>query len=234
MDFEIAHINLSMGAGAQYQDKLIAYRKRKAIDVDEVVASCSGEDDAPVVDWHTDSYPFVCVTMLSDCTNMIGGETALRTGDGKILKIRAPQMGCSFVLQGRCIEHRALRALGSQERITMVTSFRPRDLTLRDDTVLTTVRPISDLSELYFQFGEYRLKMLEERIRIQVEKMREAMQAGKKTDVTSLKRFLREQEDFLAHTDKEIVEEEYVIKGNIDDGQFVMNRGKRQRLSTVK
>lgn len=50
------------------------------------------EEKLSAVDWHTDSYPFVCVTMLSDCTNMIGGETALRTGSGEIIKVRGPQM----------------------------------------------------------------------------------------------------------------------------------------------
>lgn len=29
--------------------------------------------------------------MLSDCTGMVGGETALRTGDGEIVKVRGPQ-----------------------------------------------------------------------------------------------------------------------------------------------
>jgi hypothetical protein len=32
------------------------------------------------------------VLMLSDCTNMVGGETALRTGTGDIIKVRGPQM----------------------------------------------------------------------------------------------------------------------------------------------
>lgn len=26
------------------------------------------------VAWHYDSFPFVCVTMASDCTDMVGGE----------------------------------------------------------------------------------------------------------------------------------------------------------------
>lgn len=42
--------------------------------------------------WHTDSFPFVCVTMLSDCTGMVGGETAMRTGNGDVMKVRGPVM----------------------------------------------------------------------------------------------------------------------------------------------
>ena len=34
--------------------------------------------------------------MLSDCSTMIGGETALRTGTGEILKVRGPGMASSF------------------------------------------------------------------------------------------------------------------------------------------
>ena len=136
-----------------------------------------------------------------------------------------------MILQGRYIEHQALRALGTTERITMVTSFRPRDPTVRDDTVLTTVRPISDLSQLYFQFSEYRLEMLQERIRLRLEKMRETMLAGKKFETAVLKAFLEEQENFLAHMNKEIVEDDQVIKGSIDDSHLFMDRPSKQEAS---
>lgn len=92
MDFEIAHINISVKSEKQKAEELEAFLDRKQTEDDEGIAGCPWEDDKPIVDWHTDSYPFVCVTMLSDCTNMIGGETALRTGDGEIVKVRGPQM----------------------------------------------------------------------------------------------------------------------------------------------
>lgn len=68
MDYEIGHINLSIPGPIQNQ---------------------SMDDDA-IVGWHRDSYPFVCVLMMSDTTHMIGGETALRTGTGEIKKVRGP------------------------------------------------------------------------------------------------------------------------------------------------
>jgi len=123
------------------------------------------------------------------------------------------------VLQGRYIEHQALRALGTSERITMVTSFRPRCPYLRDDTVLTTVRPISNLSELYFQFSEYRLEILEERIRTQLRLLRETTRSGKKIDTRKLKWFLKEQESFLAHMNHEMIED--VKMGEIDDSHLL-------------
>jgi len=96
MDFEIAHINISMQTDEQKLDALAAVAEKKSREADEGVAGCPWEDDKPIVDWHTDSYPFVCVTMLSDCTHMIGGETALRTGNGEVMKIRGPQMVSYF------------------------------------------------------------------------------------------------------------------------------------------
>jgi hypothetical protein len=92
MDFEIAHINISMQSEEQKRETLAAIAEKNSREADEGVSGCPWEDDKPIVDWHTDSYPFVCVTMLSDCTNMIGGETALRTGNGEVMKVRGPQM----------------------------------------------------------------------------------------------------------------------------------------------
>lgn len=92
MDFEIAHINISSTSDEQKEAVKQALQEKVQREADEGVSGCPYEDDQPIVDWHTDSYPFVCVTMLSDCTNMIGGETALRKGDGGIMKVRGPGM----------------------------------------------------------------------------------------------------------------------------------------------
>lgn len=53
MDLEIGHINIS------------------------VIDKNSSKN--AVVNWHKDSYPFVCVLMLSDTTGMQGGETVLKS-----------------------------------------------------------------------------------------------------------------------------------------------------------
>ncbi|KAK6072807.1 hypothetical protein SCUP515_07132 [Seiridium cupressi] len=91
MDLEIAHINLSVKSEEERQKELAAIEERAQFDADEGIGGCPWEDDDPIVGWHRDSYPFVCVTMLSDCTNMVGGETALRIGNGEIMKVRGPQ-----------------------------------------------------------------------------------------------------------------------------------------------
>ncbi|KAL6250270.1 hypothetical protein RBB50_002571 [Rhinocladiella similis] len=221
MDFEIAHMNISIKSKEEQEAVKQALEEKEHREADEGVSGCPFEDDTPIVDWHTDSYPFVCVTMLSDCTNMIGGETALRKGDGEIMKVRGPAMGHAVVLQGRYIEHQALRALGGTERITMVTSFRPKSAFIKDDTVLTTVRSVSDLSELYSQYAEYRLEMLEERVRAQLKEIRDRKRARRGFDTAKAKAFINEQKTFLDSMLREMVDEDLVTVGYTDDSHLL-------------
>ena len=115
-------------------------------------------------------------------------------------------------MQGRYIDHQALAAYGGQERITMVTSFRPRSPRIRDDTVLTTVRPISNLSDLYGQTVEYQLENAESRIRHMLKAVRDSMKAGA-TDVKTIKSFLDFEINALSRLNKEIIDESLVQKG---------------------
>lgn len=103
----------------------------------------------------------------------------------------------------------------------MVTSFRPKNPMLRDDTVLTTVRPISDLAELYAQFSEYRLEILEERIRSELKEIRESRAAGRGVSTQKLKLFLAEQQKFLEHMNGEMVDDDKVIMGFVDDSHLI-------------
>ncbi|OJJ83773.1 uncharacterized protein ASPGLDRAFT_74571, partial [Aspergillus glaucus CBS 516.65] len=221
MDFEIGHVNLSV-TSEEEKARALAYIKEQA------AAGVNWEDESPIVDWHTDSYPFVCVTMLSDCTDMVGGETALRKGDGEVTKVRGPQRGSAVILQGRYIEHQALRALGTTERISMVTSFRPRSAAIKDDTVLTTVRAVSNLNELYHQFAEYRFEMLEERCRNINRHMRDQKRANRAFDTRGVRDFIREQIEFLEHMEREIVPNELVKKGVIGDSHLISEHTKQE------
>jgi len=201
VDYEIGHVNISVPG---------------AVKKDENGVIVAENDEKAVVDWHRDSYPFVCVLMLSDASEMIGGETALKTASGEIKKVRGPQKGCAAVLQGRYIEHQAMRAFGSQERITMVTSYRPRSPFVKDDTVLNTVRPISNLSDLYAQVAEYQLENTEARIRNILKVVRESNRAGA-TNVKAIKDFLDYEIKALAHLNEEIVPEDQVVKGAVKE-----------------
>ncbi|KIX09696.1 uncharacterized protein Z518_00777 [Rhinocladiella mackenziei CBS 650.93] len=162
------------------------------------------EGKALVSAWHNDSYPWVCVLMLSDPVGMKGGETALRTGDQSIMKVKPPGMGYAVMMQGGSINHAALPCLGSGERISFVTSFRPRDPTLLDSSSLRTVRPISDLDELYRQWTSYRLDVVSQRAAL---KKKELDRRGRSADEIRqmVNDWVQEQVEYLQNTVKEMM-----------------------------
>ncbi|KAF9878277.1 hypothetical protein CkaCkLH20_04315 [Colletotrichum karsti] len=187
IEYEVGHINISIN--------------NVTTELSTVESSATYlDDESSAFAWHRDSYAFVCVTMLSDCTGMIGGETAMRTGNGDVMKVRGPMMGTGVVMQGRYIEHQALKAKGGRERISMVTAFRPKSPLVRDETVLTGSRPISTRSDLYYQWSHYRLDVLEERLRAGAKNLREREHAGRKFDVDAAREFLNLQKQFLEAT----------------------------------
>ncbi|KAJ6103499.1 hypothetical protein N7486_005926 [Penicillium sp. IBT 16267x] len=209
-DYEIGHLNVQFDAIADklsITDELPSAIPPALDDRPAALKSTSEEDEemAAVRNWHTDSYPWVCVVMLSDPTNMAGGETGLRCGDGSVLKMRGPGIGWAVMMQGGCIEHIALRAVGTGERITMVTSFRPRDPNLRDVSNLKNVKRSSNWEKLFKQWSSYRLDVLSKRVtafkakldahdRMMANEIRDAVMAWKD-----------EQIEFLNHTANEMV-----------------------------
>lgn len=197
----------------------------------------SGDAEGKVTNWHKDHYPFVCVVMMSDVSGMKGGETAIRTSEGEVQKIRGPQMasrrvipihcrgrranfhqGCATVMQGRHIEHQALAAEGGRERISMVTSFRPRDTMMIDDSHLKYITRVTDPSELYYQFTDYRLEILEERIRRTRAELSSRKLQGGQFDLDATKSFLRGQIDHLSVTSDQIVPYHQVLSGKVFNG----------------
>lgn len=111
-----------------------------------------------------------------------------------------------------------------------MTSFRPRDPLIRDDTVLNTVRPISNLSELYGQVAEYNLENMGFRVRRMHAHVKKTMKNGA-TDVSGLKEFLAEEIRILSHLQQEIVEEKKVQKGKILNE--VINAAKEEENGVV-
>jgi hypothetical protein len=68
-------------------------------------------DDLPATKWHYDSYPFVCVVMLSDASTMLGGETAIKRPSGEIIKVRGPQQVREFSPRSGIIANKSTRAV---------------------------------------------------------------------------------------------------------------------------
>ncbi|KAJ4007151.1 hypothetical protein NW752_010573 [Fusarium irregulare] len=168
-----------------------------------------GEDDKDAktnlgFSWHYDSFPFVCVTMLSDCSDMKGDETAILKGDGEILKVSGPTIGTTVVLQGRYIKHAALKAIG-KERISFITAFRPKSPFVRDELVLTGARPISNQSELLYDYCTYRADIIEVRFREHARQLRMKQASGIKFDPEAVREFIQEQKDMLDATLLEMI-----------------------------
>ncbi|KAL7791934.1 hypothetical protein V8C37DRAFT_139438 [Trichoderma ceciliae] len=220
MDYEIGQLNVQLpkhvDRDGAITDNLPPPEPPKASsndgDDDDGKAEADDEDAALkklVSAWHHDSYPWVCVLMLSDPVGMSGGETALRKGDGGILKMRQPGMGYAVMMQGSMVSHAALRTLGSGERITFVVSMRPRDPTMQDTSTLRTVKPISDNDELFRQWTDYRLDVVAQRLA----KMRETLRArGRPAAETHrlAKGWVREQIEYLQTTVDEMDLDDYV------------------------
>ena len=170
----------------------------------------------PVVDWHVDAYPFVCIVMLSDPAPAHGGETLIRAGKNiPTLRIRSPGSGCAVVLQGRHLEHKALPAIGNAERVTMVTAFRPRSPSVPLNMSLATVRPVSDLRPLYHQYVEYRLESLEARVKRELRRHRE--NGSRHFHTSRAKSTLKALKDMITRTEAELVDEAHVRMGEVPE-----------------
>lgn len=185
MDHEIGHVNFSVKP------------ETKAVKANAEAATGHYKKEREVVGWHRDSYPFSTVTMLSDCTNIEGGETVLQLGNGKMHKLRRAQMGQCVVLQGRYVLHKGLTASAGKERMSMVTSLWPASPMARDESFLTNIRTVSNNDELYVQFAAYQLELLEERFHAQSQEIKKKRGSEKKLDTSALKKFITTQIEHL-------------------------------------
>ena len=71
---------------------------------------------------------------------------------------------------------------------------------------LTGVRGISELGELYHQYTDYRLEILEERIRAKRKAEARRELAKRPFDITDIREFLTEQKEFIESMLEEIYE----------------------------
>jgi hypothetical protein len=209
-DYEIGHINVQLPPGKAKSDADIenllppATPPKQRAEVEKTVAEeAANEDIQNVTSWHNDSYPWVCVVMLSDPTGMKGGETALRRGDGSLLKVRGPSMGSAVMMQGGLINHVALKALGDGERITMVTSFRPKDPHMPDSSNLGNVRKVSEKGALYSQWSVYRTEVLAKRAQILAERLKKASMSAEEVEKV-MGEWAREQIKYLEFSANEV------------------------------
>lgn len=206
MDWEIGHTNVQVGSKGLAGVRELGEVPTPALSAEEVAKISEKESDERLVDdWHLDSYQFVCVVMLSDASTMRGGETAIETGNGEVVKMRAAQMGGAVVLQGGYTKHAAFRTIGTNERVTMVTSFRPKSLAVRDLSTLRNIgRETSDMNEVHYQFASYRLKLVNDRVEDFLARLTERkrnLQKGQEIiERDELNGWVEEQVDYLRTT----------------------------------
>ncbi|KIX09804.1 uncharacterized protein Z518_00885 [Rhinocladiella mackenziei CBS 650.93] len=172
LPYEIGHTNVQLGYGGRGALKDLSL---EPVPVPAGWEEKEGEyDNVPVDNWHTDSFPYSCVMMLSNTSKMIGGETALQLPDGTVKKLRGTTLGSAILIQGRHIRHAALRATGTGERITQVCPYRAAHPMLRDETEITNSLQLSYLNELYGQFALERFRVLKRKSEYMIETLEKA------------------------------------------------------------
>lgn len=163
-----------------------------------------GNEIPSTLNWHYDSPPLVLVLMLSAPETMIGGETAIRTGDESLYRIPSPKVGYATFLQGRVVKHIATKPLNSCNRISFVASFIPEDPEVHDSTVCTSERPFSASTytndKFYPNFVNYRFERMEQRLGLFRDRLMKAYDIGQKFDQSKVIDFCKEIERYLRGT----------------------------------
>lgn len=204
---EVGYVNVQLGAKGK--EGVYLLEETPSPPLGAVEPDPSEYDDGMIDSWHRDSTQVVCVVMLSDTSTMIGGETAIRLGDGRILKARGGKAGTAVMMQGGNTLHAALRATNAAERISMVTSYSFVDPDLDDSrTSLRSISPKThDKQVIDEHFLMHKLAKLKER----VEKAMVNIEIRKKGEGLGIKReevepWVEEQITFLKQTSWELFE----------------------------
>ena len=170
------------------------------------------EHDGVLVDsWHKDWVQMVCVLMLSDTSTMDGGETAIKTGDGTVLKARGAKMGGAVMMQGGHTYHAALPAKNAPERVSMVTSYTFADPDLDDScTSLRSLDPDvdEDPEMLCNEFLLHKLQRLKDRIDVAMEKVKAKQGNESRPTREEVEPWIKEQITYLKHVGWELFERE--------------------------
>ncbi|KAI8716629.1 hypothetical protein NCS52_00957100 [Fusarium sp. LHS14.1] len=161
------------------------------------------KDSSAIIPWHYDSYPYVCVLMLSETDGMIGGETYIKKGDGTSQKVEGPRIGHVVMLQGGKVQHLAARARGVKERISTITSYRSSVPTVYDSSYMTNIRPYANLNSLYPQWAQYRLRKMRDEINNYLDQIEKDPELT--LDRVELENFINEQVGYLRRTSRQMI-----------------------------
>ncbi|KAJ9646196.1 hypothetical protein H2204_000859 [Knufia peltigerae] len=166
MQTEIGHTNIQTKGGTieEMVSELSVEPQTTKVPLTDEDRAYDPLQASTIIPWHYDSYPYVCVIMLSDTEGMLGGETYIKTGDGVPMKVEGPTLGYGVILQGGQVEHLAARCIGVTERISTITSFCADVPQVYDSSHITNVRFYSDRPVLYKQWTQFRLEKMKREI----------------------------------------------------------------------
>jgi hypothetical protein len=203
---EVGYVNVQLGP--EGVEGVYRLRETPTAPLDAVTTPTTPSSGPMTDSWHRDSTQIVVVVMLSDTSTMIGGETAIRTGTGKIITARGNRAGSAVVMQGCHTPHAALRADNMRERLSMVTSYSFADPNLDDSgTSLRSISPeYHDMKLVQTHFLLHKLEKMRDRIDKAIEevKCQEGIAAGLKKEI--IEPWVEEQISFLKHTSWELFE----------------------------
>lgn len=148
--------------------------------------------------------------MLSDTTNMLGGETWVERGDKSVLKVEGCTIGQTYMMQGGYVRHLAAKAYNTNERLTMVTSYRCKDPMMDDCTYMKGMWEMSTRAKLNSDVSTYRLKLISERLAAYAEKIQKDRGPDPEADLDvvdpdDLMRFVAAQCEYLMDTRKNLI-----------------------------
>lgn len=118
----MGYINVQLGADGIDGVYNLSETPATPLPATETPAECDYETNL-IDKWHKDQTPVVLVLMLSDTSTMVGGETAIKIGNGNIIKARGASVGGAVMMTGGYLEHAALRATNCAERLSLVNSY---------------------------------------------------------------------------------------------------------------
>lgn len=141
--------------------------------------------------------------MLCESSHLEGGRTVIRKPDGTNYFCELPPLGYAMVLQGGHILHAVSPTNKTQERISMVTSYRPSNPLKKDISILKTIRTMSDVSILHRQWCQYRLDVLSKRAQHLKDQLGDPEFKGSTEE--EMGKFMLQQGEFLADTWGEMI-----------------------------
>jgi hypothetical protein len=204
MQMEIGHTNIQ--TSGKTMDEMISGLtvdpQTTKVPLTEEERAYDPLNSSSIIPWHYDSYPYVCVIMLSDTEGMVGGETYIKNGDGIPMKVEGPKIGWGVILQGGDVEHLAARSMGVKERISTITSFCADLPSVYDSCYISNIRWYTDRPVLYKQWTAFRLDKMKREIELL---QQEIAQAPTLFDVANVQRFAQDQIQYLKRTARQLV-----------------------------